>query len=270
MTPQEYFNFIDNAYLKHDPALIEADIRKIVELSKEEYGENTVVHAAMLSELGAFFRGQRKLDDSIHYFKLSIELLEKVSGTNTADYATGLDNLGSAYRLAGRFEDAKECFNKCLEIYRNNVGEKHILYAAGLNNLGMLALDQDDTNAAANYFEQCSLILKEMPEAIDEYTTTICNTASLYYQLKDYPKAEALLIEAIDKFETILGVETPHYHAALNTLGLCFSAQGEFEKACFWFKKSVDAANHLYSHEHLECQAAEQNLKDAQSHLKEK
>lgn len=260
MNIQDYFNMVDAAYDSGSLENIENGIKKAVDESGIEYGTESAVYASMLSELGGFYRGQTRYDEACSCFGKAIDILGKVCGTDSPDYATGVNNLAGTYRLMKEYDKAEELFRKCLEIYRNSVGENHILYSAGLNNLGLVCLDRHDTEGAAKLFEQCSAILKKLPEARDEYATSLTNTASLFYQLGRYDEAEKNLLEAVRMYEEELGTWSPHYHSSMNTLGLVYAAKGNKKFAAEWFEKSAAAAKTLYGEEHKEYKTAISNL----------
>lgn len=251
---------VDAAYDSESLEGIEKGIKEAVRKSEEEFGTSNAIHASMLSELGGFYRGQTRYDESAECFLKACDILADVCGTDSPNYATVVNNLAGTYRLMKQYDKAEECFAKCLEIYKNSVGVNHILYSAGLNNLGLVCLDKKDTAGAASLFEKCSSILKNLPDARDEYATSLTNTASLYYQIGRYDEAEKNLIESIKMYEDELGTWSPHYHSSMNTLGLVYAAKEDYVKAREWFEKSAKAAKALYGEDHKEYKTAINNL----------
>jgi len=243
---------VDNAYDSGNLETIENEIKKAVEMCEEEYGTQCVLYASMLSEMGGYYRGQRKFEESIDYFTRALNVLEQNAGKDSPDFATGLNNIAGTYRMMGEYNKAEAAFMQCLDIYEKTVGKNHVYYAAGLNNLALLALDQDDNEKAANLLQKCTDILKENPQARDEYATSLVNTASLYYNLRRFDDAQKNLQEAVKLYETELGTMTPHYHAAMNTLGLVYREKEKYEEAKMWFGKSMEAAKKLYGENHPE------------------
>ena len=76
-----------------------------------------------------------------------------------------------------------------------------------------------------------------------------------------------ICIVAISLFETELGTDTPHYHAALNTLGIVYYRLGRFAEAYDRFTQAGDAAERLYGPEHRECVSARKNALAARAEL---
>lgn len=265
MNIQDYFNMVDEAYDSGGLEGIENGIKNAVRESEKEFGSDSAIHASMLSELGGFYRGQTRYEEACDNFKKSIEILGRVSGTDSPDYATGVNNLAGTYRLMKEYDKAEEAFLQCLEIYKKSVGENHILYSAGLNNLGLVCLDRKDTKRAAELFERCSGILKNLPQARDEYATSLTNTASLYYQLGRLEDAEKLLLQAVKMYEEELGTWSPHYHSTMNTLGLVYAGKKEYDLARKWFLKSAEAAKALYGEAHREYKTAIANYEEVKA-----
>lgn len=168
-----------------------------------------------------------------------------------------------------QYVQAEQEFSICLSLYEKLLGKKHILYASALNNLSLVCLDRGDLKGAADLLDQTVNILAEHPQCIDEYTTSLCNLGALQQRLGQPGNAKENLHKAIDPYETVLGTLTPHYHAALNTLGLTYYSEKNYTNACRWLEKSKSAAEKLYGANHKETIAAANHLLLAQQALEE-
>ena len=169
----------------------------------------------------------------------------------------------------GLFDEAEEGFDECLAIYEATVGRKHILYSAGLNNCALVALDKGETDRAAQLLGEAAEILKDLPDRLDEYATSLANNAELFRLLGRYEDAEKNLLEAKDVYENRLcDTFTPHYHAILNSLGLVCMATGRFKEAADWFRKSLVYCERYYNTEHREYKATQRNLAAAEGAIK--
>lgn len=260
MRQQSYFDEIDHAYKTLSGAPLEARILSLLESAQAEYGSDSGLYAAMLNEVGAFYRGQHRYPEAEQVFQQALELLVRTGRHLTADYATTLNNLAGTHRLMGRTEDAEMEFQHCLELYRETVGESHILYASGLNNLSLAALDRGDHARAADLLRQASEILRRLPNCLDERATSLVNLASLHRTMGEPAAAAEALTEALELYETKLGTHTPHYHAALNAMGLVCCDMGDCGQALQWLEKAAGAAGRLYGEEHPETAAIRHHL----------
>ncbi len=268
MDIRDYFSIVDKSYGTEDNQIIESEIKRACELAKENEGEGSAIYASMLSELGGFYRGLTRYDESVACFTKAAEILKALNGPMSPDYATCVNNRAGSYRQMREFDKAEEGFAECLNIYENTVGRHHILYSAGLNNVALVALDKGQTDRAAAYLKEASDILAELPEHLDEYATSLANTAELYRQLGRYEDAEKNLLEAKDVYENRLcDTFTPHYHAILNSLGLVCMATGRFKEAADWFRSALVYCERYYNKEHREYVATARNLKEAESKI---
>ena len=265
MDISEYFRIVDKSYGTENNETIEAEIRRACSLAKENEGEGSAIYASMLSELGGFYRGLTRYDESVECFTKAAEILKALRGPMSPDYATCINNRAGSYRQMGLFSKAEEGFDECLAIYEATVGRKHILYSAGLNNCALVALDKGQTDRAAALLSEAEEILRELPDHQDEYATSLANTAELYRQLGRYEDAEKNLLEAKDVYENRLhDTFTPHYHAILNSLGLVCMATGRKPEAAEWFRQSLIYCERYYNKDHREYKATERNLAQAE------
>ena len=269
MNVEEYLAAVDRAYGEYTGVALERRLLALAEDCGAEHGKTSALYASMLSEVGAFYRGQARYEESAEYFRRTIALLKDAVGENSPDYTTALNNLAGTYRQMRRFDDAEALFAQCLESYAASVGTRHILYASGLNNLSLVCLARGDTARAGELLRKSSDILAVLPECRDEYAASLCNIGALCCQLGQYAQAESALREALELFEQELGTDTPHYHAAWNTLGIVFYYQKDYVQAESCFRAAYEAAERLYGAEHRETVSALQALELVQRKLEE-
>ena len=269
METKDYFDIVDKAYKTEDVAIIEPEIKRAVELAKQNEGPESALYAAMLSELGGLYRGLNRFDECLDCFNKAADVMKIAKGADSADYATCINNRASTYRMMGEFDKAQEELEECLAIYEKSVGKKHILYSAALNNLGMVALNREDTDAAMEYLTESADILKELPGHLFEYGSSLANTAELYRLLGRYKEAEDNLLKAKAVYDTELkDTYTSHYHAILNSLGLVCMATRRYKEAEDWFEQSLKACERYFSKEHREYKSTEYNLEVVRNLMK--
>jgi len=252
MTIEEYFEQVDNAYDALENEALEKRLLELTEQVRKEYGEDGREYAAMCSELGGFYRGQGKFEDSERYFRDALMILVNTIGPDNPDYATALNNLAGTVRRLNRFDEAEMLFNQALTIYGDTVGTKHLLYASGLNNLSLVSLDRGDTEKATCLLGEAADILQGLPECRDELAAALVNLGSLHRQTGELDKAEEELAQAVELFEKELGTRTPHYHAALYGLSLTKINDGKIQEAKELMRKARTAATALYGPDNRE------------------
>ena len=70
------------------------------------------------NELGSFYRGSSRFEESVAAFRAAAELTACEMGKESLEYATVLNNLAGTFRLMGRQEDALSLFRQAGELYR--------------------------------------------------------------------------------------------------------------------------------------------------------
>ena len=116
---------------------------------------------------------------------------------------------------------------------------------------------------AAELQGRAARVLETMPDRRDELAAALCNLGELRRRQGRPEEAERCLLRALELFQRELGVDTPHYHAALNGLGGLCCEVGRYEEACRWFLAAAAAAEKLYGSEHREHRAALEHLRMA-------
>lgn len=263
MTLQDYLDQVDAAYGTLTGKALESRIAELCDAARAAFGEESGEHASMLGELGAYYRGQRRLQEAEGCCVKALDLLERSAGRASAACATARNNLAGVHRLMGRYEQAEEEFLDCLDLYRRTVGERDILYAGGLNNYSLLCLDRRDYDKALALQAQAAEILRDLPGCRDELASSLGNQGMLLQFLGCLPEAEERLTQAVRMYETELGTDTPHYHAVLDGLGAVYLQAGDHRRAIEQFEKAAGAAEALYGPRHPEYLAIRQRLEGA-------
>ena len=249
MKKEEYIRQVDLAFESLSGQDLEERLLKLCDASRQEYGAGDAVYASMLSEMGAYYRGQKETVKAEQYFLEALRILEK-AGAALADIATVMNNLAGVYRMTERYGEAEQLYKSCLEIYKKELGNRHILFAAGLNNLGGLYSSMNRSEEALELFKRALDILRDYPDALDELAASLCNLGNLYIQKKLYAEAEKNLLEAKRIYETQVDYCTPHYYITLNSLGLSKLGLGDQEEAARMFRAAAEACEKIYGKGH--------------------
>ena len=270
MQLRDYLEAVDAAYGSLTGTALERRIAALCDAARDAFGPESGEYASMLGELGAYYRGQRRLPESEDCCLRALDLLARGSGRMSAAYATALNNLAGVHRLMGQYVQAEKEFVDCLGLYRRTVGEGDILYAGGLNNYSLLCLDRGDYDKALELQGRAAEILRTLPGCRDELASSLANQGMLLRALGRLPEAEELLKKALEMYETELGTDTPHYHAVLDGMGLVCAQRGDYQQAVDYFTRAAQAAEALYGTGHPEYQAICQRLEAARQAAAEK
>lgn len=263
------FARVDSAYETLRGPALETELLAVAADCAAENGPRSRLYAAMCSELGGYYRGQARYAESEREFLKTLDILRVDPGENSPDHTTAMNNLAGTYRVMKKYDEAEQLFLRCLKSYEKTLGRGHVLYAAALNNLALLCLDRGDLARAAELLKQSSEILSALPECSDEYAASLCNRGALLLRLDRAGEALPLLTEAIGLFETQLGTDTPHYHAAYHSRGLARMALEEFTAAESDFTAALRAAETLYGPGHPETETVRRSLTEARRRMEE-
>ena len=269
MDAKTAFDRVDSAYETCKGPALEQALQAVAADCAAENGEDSPLYAAVCSELGGYYRGQARYAESEAAFLRAIDILGKTVGEASPDYTTALNNLAGTYRVMKEYEKAEQIFRRCLERYEHTLGTGHVLYASGLNNYALVCLDRGDLDRAEALLGRSAEVLAGLPECMDEYAAALCNRSALLLRLHRAAEAVPLLEKAVGLFEMELGTDTPHYHAALHSLGLAHLQQNENAEAADRFFAAACAAETLYGPEHPEAQAIRRSLAEARRRMEE-
>ena len=263
-----YIIEIDKAY-SLAPAEAETRLLQLDSACAQEYGKDSFFYGSICNELGAFYKGQGRFNEAETCFRRAITLFERHAASGDPACATSYNNLAGVLRLQGRPEEAEQLFQKSLQMYAETVGTKHILYAAALNNLSLVALDQNQLMQATEYQARAIAILRTLPACRDELAAALVNLGALYQKVGKAEEAVPFLDEALRMFETELGTDSPHYHAALNGRGVLRYTFGDFAAAEADFLSAARAAERMYGTNHYEAKSARANAQAARRAMEE-
>ena len=76
----------------------------------EKNKKNPMLLCMVYNEMGSFYRGTSRYQESLSAFRKSQELVLDLKGRDTADYAVSVNNIAGTYRLMGEYEQAVSLF----------------------------------------------------------------------------------------------------------------------------------------------------------------
>ncbi len=211
-------------------------------LSKDIYGKYNLKTLEIYNNYGGHLRNLGLYDRAEQLLREAIVCAEHVRGVSHPDYATTLVNLANLLRMMKQYKESESLFKRALALYGNTIGNKHFLYVGAANNLGLLYFDMGKKEEALPYFLHCIKELEGKAEYKIPYAITLHNLVEIYkYQgkrqlAKDTLKKEIAIYKEMQYEGTVL------YAAALNSLGIIYYEEGDYEAAYREMKESVDIA----------------------------
>lgn len=215
--------------------------------------------AAVHNEMGSFYRGTSRYEESLSAFQEAGEEILRRVGPDSVEYATLLNNMAGTYRLMGRPEEAVELFSRAIEIYRSQRAESGYAFVSVLNNIALAYQDMGRISEAIAHLEWALEGLRRMPEHLHEEAVTYHNLTALYHRAGQKEDARRCLEMALQCFEECGGGEDPHYAAALNSLAGVLYGEGDYDRAVETYRKAAEYTKRWFG-ENVEYAVTYQNM----------
>lgn len=258
--PEVFIEEIDSKYGKLSVDDMEKHILAIVKKAASRYGEDSTGFAALLNELGGFYRSTSRYKKAEEAFGKALVIIEKAEGRNNPNYATTLNNLAGVFRMAGDHAKAEQMFLEAIERYKNASMEGSLAYSSALNNLGLLYMETRDYGKAAVLFGEANAIAKKEGKDPAVYATGLGNLAAAYLGLGWTEEAGRLLSEAVELYRDNGLEDNFHYPSAISTLGLFHFSTGNYPEAEKLFIQALELREKDFGRKNHEFAKACDNL----------
>ncbi len=207
--------------------------RKLVDFSKNLYGENHIKHLSDKIKLANLLIYETVQMDSLSNNLVEISKKEPYSQTHV--YPSALTLRANYYERITNYPEAERLYTQAMQLYKEQKD------TSGYHK----------TKSKLAYFyriigsyEKTEKLLKEniasykKPYLLSFYEDTE-QLASLYQKMKKYSKAESLFKSVIPFYQAEFGKNSSHYGSSINNLGLVYDLTGRYEQAEKYFKESL-------------------------------
>jgi tetratricopeptide (TPR) repeat protein len=202
--------------------------RQLLELQREELGEDHRDYATALSNLALLLQRQGDLAGAEPLLRQVVAIRKQALGDSHPDYATSLNNLGELLSLRGDLEAAESLLRQALGIRKEVLGESHPDYANSLNSLALARNRRGDRAGAEALLCQALEIQRQMlGEYHPDYAAGLGNLANLLIERGELTRAEALLRQSLDIRRAALGEHHPDCLATLSHLARLLQRRAE-------------------------------------------
>ena len=192
--------------------------------------------------LGNVYTVTDNYNEALRYYRIAAELFQALN--DYKDLADINNNFGIIYWNLGKLDSASIYYNKSLLTYLE-FNDKESL-ATSYTNIGIIYAENNEFEKAIDYYQKSNLTLKELNHTFGQ-SINYLNIGDAYIRLKDYKKANknldiAITIAENDGYSSVL----PDYYY---TVGEIREAEGDFEEALKWFRKSEVLEDSLFNSE---------------------
>jgi len=144
------------------------------------------------------------------------------------------NNLGVLNRIADNSDKALEWYELSLRFSKEYHDTLRILYT--LNNIGNIHNAAGNPKTAIHYYQECTDMLRLVPEHHDFYTTVYPNFAYAYYAQGNRTKAIKLYEKSFSLLDTL---DHPYHHAViLKTLAELYLEENDAHTALLYLNKA--------------------------------
>ena len=254
----EFYHQLGIRYRTHDGNQVEKFLTDCAR-QLEGDGADRTMRCMVYNELGSFYRGTSRYQESMEAFRKSQEIILELKDRDTVEYATSINNMAGTCRLAGAHEQAVALFQEALEIHEKLGDRQSYAYASAHNNLSLAYQELGQLSLAAAHLERALPLIGNMPGRGHAVAVTYTNLSTLYHRMKEKDKAYQCIQKALGIFEGLDDAKNVHYAAAVNMLGELEYESGQYEKAAVSFKKAAEYTERFFGR-NAEYETACQNL----------
>ena len=195
--------------------------------------------ADSLNTVGNIYFQLHNYQKSLEYYRRSLEIRTELKD----DVAIGksYNNIGNIYSTLKDYKKALVSYNDALKLYEKS--SEHKLRASVYNNIGIIHRERNEPEKALQSFKKSLKIAKR-----EDLTYNLANTsneaARTYFELKQYPEAEAHLATALKGAKKLnaRNVEQESYEI----LSALYYYKKDYQKACDYLKKYSDIKDAIY------------------------
>ncbi len=234
---QQFFQQLDKLYQEGN--LNEIEMYLADALRRCEPQDRVTV----LNEIGAFYRGISRYDQSEAAFLQALTVLEAAGQTGSKAYATVLLNLAGVYRLADHCDKAVELYDQVLEMLDPDTYE----YASALNNYSLARQAMGQLDEAQDLAARALEWVEAHGAPAHEVATSLNNLAAICVRRNDTEQAAALLDRALAMYDA-MPEPNIHHAAALYTRGVVHLGQGDLDRAESCFHRALELTDHFFGH----------------------
>lgn len=258
MSGESFQDRLDKLYLEGDQEKIEAFIiGKIADVVAN--GGDELVLCKFYNELGGYYRGVSRYNDSLDAFDKATGCLEARGLGQSVQAATVMINRAGTCHLMGDSDTALSLYGQSGAILDANPEADRYLIASLFNNLSLSYIQSGRLSEALVEAQKGYEIVKTIPDSQREQATSLINLASVSLRVGDPEVAEVQMDQAMALFEIIPPANYVHYAAALNLLAKIRERRGNYDGAKGALQEALEYTHHFFG-ENIEAASTMQSL----------
>jgi eukaryotic-like serine/threonine-protein kinase len=206
--------------------------RRALEMHRQLYGPRHPLVAEDLASLGAVQTDLGYYDKAEQFYRQALDITESYYGKDHPKTAARLTGLGEAFGYEKKYDEADAALEQALAVQEHVYGPVHPAVAEALNELGNVASMRDHLDEAKARFLRAAQIYREVyGDHHYQVAIALSNVAALYYDRKDYVRAEELFRDVVRRFTEALSADNVNTAIARLKLGRTLLHQNRYQEA---------------------------------------
>ncbi len=216
-----------------------AELKKLLPLGREIYGEESTGIAEIYNYYGTLVRSSGDLDSALTWYENAREIQKKALGEKSIHTANSTSNIGLVYFQKGKNRKAIENYSTAVSVYIEKLGPDHPSVGISYINLGKAHGSLGDVGRARDYYNRSREIFEKAGEQYRSYLAVSHNNlGDLFFSLGKYPEAEEHLNKSLEIRIETSGKDHPDVATTYMSLGRIHYIRGEYRKAVELYDKA--------------------------------
>ncbi|HEX6732919.1 MAG TPA: CHAT domain-containing protein [Pyrinomonadaceae bacterium] len=219
--------------------------------------------AKSLEELANVYSGEGNFGMAESLLQRAIHICEVKEGPEGPWTASAFIDLADIYMESGDYAKAKNLYKKALEIRQKKLDPNNHAIGFSLARLGSFNFKTGDYAQAESFYLRAIAIWEKVQffgPNYPEIAAALTDLGQIYHRQRNYDKAAATLLRALDNVTRNSGDNHPHVALILNHLASVYSDQGLFEKAEPLFQRALQISRDANGQNHPSVARAFDNL----------
>ena len=275
---QKWLEELDTLLASGDRGAAECYLQDRLSQLEEEGSTHSGAYITLLNELGSFYRGISRFEESSQMFKRALEALKLAGLSFSIPYVTTYLNLAGCHRLMGNTETAVSEYVEIQEVLKGLSSDTALseeerirlayIKTSTLNNIALLYCDLEKWELALDSAEQAAKLVFGGAGGEHEAATTYNNLANIYSRMGRVSDADEACHKALEIFDNMPN-KNVHHAAALSTFAALRYQEGDYDKAEAALEQALELTEYFFG-KNIEYTSAAQSLEQVRAAKKGK
>lgn len=136
-------------------------------------------------------------------------------------------------------------------VFFNHSLEYNSMMPASITGIASIYAQRKENDKAMEWFAQALKVTEETKDYSDNMHAKV-GLGQLYFEMKDYRKAEGMLLSVLNDMKIRAGIDVPKLYETYHTLSQVYAASGDYKKAFRYGEKSLTMLDSVFRQEKLQ------------------